>query len=119
MNWHRMFGLVMTDFFTGSPYKVELELDLSKQKQFLDVVVIRKEPGTFQGRLPDGLENMADHNLISFKSHQESFDAWAMKELIGHYVNYRNLAYSIASGERMPCDWWSCAICLRIISRRE
>jgi hypothetical protein len=29
------------------------------------------------------------HNLITFKSHQEALDDWALKELTGHYVNYR------------------------------
>lgn len=29
------------------------------------------------------------HSLITFKSHQDSLDSWAMKELIGHYINYR------------------------------
>jgi len=29
MNWHRLFGLVLTDFFSGSPFVVELEKDLS------------------------------------------------------------------------------------------
>jgi hypothetical protein len=27
--------------------------------------------------------------LITFKSHQEALDDWALKELTGHYVNYR------------------------------
>lgn len=89
MDWHRLFGLILIDLFTNSPYKVELEKDLSLKQQRLDVVIIRKEAGTFQGRLPDGLDNLADHNLISFKSYQEAFDAWTIKELIGHYVNYR------------------------------
>lgn len=89
MDWHRLFGLVLTDFFTGSPYVVELEKDLSLKQQFLDVVIVRKQAGDFAGRLPDGLDNLADHNLITFKSHQETLDAYAIKELIGHYVNYR------------------------------
>jgi hypothetical protein len=32
---------------------------------------------------------LATHNLITFKSHQEALDDWALKELTGHYVNYR------------------------------
>jgi hypothetical protein len=32
MNWHRVFGLLLTDFFTGTPFVVELEKDLSIQK---------------------------------------------------------------------------------------
>jgi hypothetical protein len=89
MNWHRLFGLLLTDFFTGSPFVVELELDLSKKKQYLDVVVVRKGPGQFVGRLPDGFDDLADHNLITFKSFQEALDDWTLKELTGHYVNYR------------------------------
>src|SRR5260370_237608 len=89
MDWHRLFGLILTDFFSGSPFVVELEKDLSLKKQFLDVVILRKNPGPFAGPLPDGLEDLVEHNLISFKSHQEALDDWALKELTGHYVNYR------------------------------
>ncbi len=89
IDWHRMFGLLLIDFFTDSPFIVELEKDLSLKKQFLDVVVLRKSTGVFNGRLPDGLDNLATHNLITFKSHQESLNDWSLKELTGHYVNYR------------------------------
>src|SRR5688572_20373320 len=89
MEWHRLFGLMLTDFFTGSPFEVELEKDLSLRKQLLDVVVLRRKPGTFSGRLPDGLVPLANHNLITFKSHHEALDDWCLKELTGHYVNYR------------------------------
>ena len=89
IDWHRLFGLLLTDFFTGSPFVVELEKDLSLKKQFLDVVVLRKGPEPFVGRLPDGFDNLATHNLITFKSHREALDDWALKELTGHYVNYR------------------------------
>jgi hypothetical protein len=34
-DWHRLFGLLLTDFFTGSPFAVEVERDLSQQQQFL------------------------------------------------------------------------------------
>jgi hypothetical protein len=89
MKWHRLFGLMLSDFFAGSPFVVELEKDLSLKQQFLDVVILRRGPGPFHGRLPDGLEDLAVHNLITFKSHQEALDDWALKELTGHYVNYR------------------------------
>src|SRR5205807_8738060 len=89
MNWHRHFGLLLTDFFTGSPFIVELEKDLSLRKQLLDVVILRKGEGRFEERLPDGFDDLGDHNLITFKSHQEALDDWALKELTGHYVNYR------------------------------
>src|SRR5437868_819916 len=89
MDWHRFFGLFLTDFFAGSPFGVELEKDLSLKQQFLDVVILRKRPGRFADHLPDGLDDLAAHNLITFKSHREALTDWALKELTGHYVNYR------------------------------
>src|SRR5204863_1081151 len=89
MNWHRLFGLLLADFFAGSPFVVELEKDLSIKKQLLDVVILRKHHGRFAGRLPDGFDNLAIHNLLTFKSYWEALDDWALKELTGHYVNYR------------------------------
>lgn len=89
--WHRLFGLILTDFFTDSPFTVEVERDLSQQQQFLDVVIVRRGHGRLTERLPDGLTDLVDHNLITFKSHHETLDDWAMKELIGHYVAYRKL----------------------------
>ncbi len=50
MNWHRLFGLLLTDFFAGSPFEVELEKDLSKKKQILDVVILHKRRGGSGGR---------------------------------------------------------------------
>jgi hypothetical protein len=90
-DWHRLFGLLLADFFTDSPFTVEIERDLSKQQQLLDVIILRRKPGRMSERLPDGLDDLAAHNLITFKSHRESLDAWTMKELIGHYVAYRKL----------------------------
>ena len=90
-DWHRLFGLLLTDFFSGTPFTVEVERDLSAQQQLLDVVVVRRGRGRFAGHLPDGLGRLAAHNLITFKSHREALDAWAVKELVGHYVAYRKL----------------------------
>ena len=89
MNWHRVFGLILTDFFVGTPFVVEVEKDLSAKKQLLDVVVVRRGKGALTRRLPDGLDDLAAHNLITFKSHHEALDDWSLKELTGHYVNYR------------------------------
>src|SRR4051794_19449991 len=90
-DWHHLFGLLLTDFFSGSPFVVEIERDLSVQQQLLDVVVVRRDRGRFAGRMPDGLEGLRAHNLITFKSHREALDGWAMKELVGHSVAYRKL----------------------------
>ena len=45
INWHRLFGLALTDFFTDSTWVVELEKDLSLKRQLLDVVILRKATG--------------------------------------------------------------------------
>ncbi len=89
INWHRLFGLFLMDFFSDSPYEVELEKDLSLKQQFLDIVIVRKTHEGEVPELPDGFETLKAHNLISYKSLHEAFDGWALKELIGHYVNYR------------------------------
>ena len=82
-DWHRLFGLLLMDFFSGSPFKVEVERDLSVQQQRLDVLIVRRGRGRFAGRLPDGLEGLRPYNLLSFKSHHEALDGWAIKELVG------------------------------------
>jgi hypothetical protein len=69
MQWHDLLSAVLIDFFDDSPYVVETEMDLSLRKQFLDLVVIRKTAGEFHRTLPDGFAPLANHNLISFKSH--------------------------------------------------
>ena len=89
MEWHHLFGLTLKDFFTDSAYHVELEKDLSLKHQFLDVVIIEQVAGQPIIAPPDGLENLARHNLLTYKSLRQPLDGWALDELIGHYVNYR------------------------------
>src|SRR5260370_39926101 len=102
-DWHRLFGLLLTDFFSGSPFIVDVERDLSVQQQFLDVTIVRRGRGRFAGRLPDGLEGLRPHNLMTFKSHHEALDHWAMKELVGADVAYRKLV-SPSPSELLPED---------------
>src|SRR5438105_5281588 len=102
-DWHRLFGLLLTDFFSGSPFAVEVERDLSAQQQLLDVAIIRRGRGRFVGRLPDGLEGLRPHNLMTFKSHHEALDGWAMKELVGLGVAYRKFV-SPSPSELLPED---------------
>ena len=90
-DWHNIFGLTLMDFFLDSPYKVELEREIS-MKQRLDIIIIRKEEGKeFSEELPDGFENLSNHNLVTYKSLHESLDSWILHELVGHYVNYRKI----------------------------
>src|SRR5688572_13996119 len=66
-DWHRLFGMMLKDFFSGSPFAVETEKDLSVQKQLLDVVIIRKGKQRFAEPLPDGLDDLGAYNLVTFK----------------------------------------------------
>ena len=106
--WHRLFGIALTDLFTGRPWRVELEKELALKSQRLDGLIIERLPGdpavtdaAALADLPDGLENLTAHNVLSYKSKQEALDGWAMEELIGHYVTYRKLA-SIQAAAAAP-----------------
>lgn len=97
-DWHRLFGLILGDSLTGTPYEVEVEPDLSLQQQYLDVTIVRRRRGRLTLRLPDGLHrDLADHNLVTFKSHHEALGPWALYELVGHYVAYRKLTSASTS----------------------
>lgn len=90
LEWHRLLGLTLMDFFTDSPYRVELEKDLSLRQQLLDVAIIRQEAnGQMPAEVPDGLENLTRHNLLTYKSMRQPLDGWTLDELVAHYVNYR------------------------------
>lgn len=102
-DWHRLFGLLLKDFFTGSPFNVEVEQDLSVQQQLLDVTIVRRGRGRFAGRLPDGMEELGPHNLMTFKSHHEALDGFALKELVGADVAYRKFV-SPSPSELLPDD---------------
>src|ERR1700691_3087750 len=65
------------------------EKDLSLKRQLLDVVILHKTAESLPCRLPDGFDDLGAHNVISFKSYQETLDGWTLNELVGHYVNYR------------------------------
>jgi hypothetical protein len=92
--WHRLFGIGLTDLFADTAWRVELEKELALSSQLLDVVIIEQretDAPTRTVELPDGLEDLRRHNLLTYKSRHEALDAWALDELIGHYVNYRKL----------------------------
>ncbi len=111
--WHRLLGLVLTDYFTGSRYHVEMETDLSLKEQILDLLIIEQESGASVTEFPDGLENLGPHNLLTYKSLRQPLDEWAMDELVGHYVNYRKQK-SPSLRELLPTEDFSLyAVCTR------
>lgn len=91
--WHRLFGLALQDLFAASPYQVEVEKDLSVQQQRLDIIIIEQGDGdgAMVPELPDGLDNLAKYNLVTYKSLRQPLEEWTLDELLGHYVSYRKL----------------------------
>ncbi len=96
--WHRLFGIALTDLFSDTPWRVELEKELAVKRQLLDVVIIAQTPDRAGAQpmqkdleLPDGFDDLRRHNLLTFKSQHEALDGWALDELVGHYVSYRKL----------------------------
>lgn len=113
--FHRLFYLSWTDFCEGLhlPLTVARETDLSLKQQFLDLVLIRQGTEPIAWPLPDGFEDLAAHNLVTFKSYQEALDEWALYELVGHYVNYRKQV-SPSMQELLPeTDFRLFAVCAR------
>ncbi|MBF0259756.1 MAG: hypothetical protein HQK62_13140 [Desulfamplus sp.] len=94
-NWHRLWGLMVAPLFERLNCEVTVELDLSVKVQLLDMLVVtRQEPISFDGVNPDyyeGFENLNEHNLISFKSFNESFNMEALEEFYGHFTNYKKM----------------------------
>ena len=89
--WHRIFGMALTKYLAGSASQVEVEVDLSLRQQRLDIVILRRTADGPQPHWPDGFGAPAAYNLLTFKALQDPLDAWALKELAAHGVNYRKL----------------------------
>ena len=110
---HRLFDLTWSDYVQGTVITMESEMDLSLKQQFLDLVLIRKSSEPIPKRMPDGFEDLAAHNLVTFKSHQETLDGWTLCELVGHYVNYRKQV-SLSLQDLLPeSDFRLFAVCAR------
>jgi hypothetical protein len=89
--WHRIFGVALTQYFAGTGWKVDVEVDLSLQQQRLDLVILRRVGEAAPANWPDGFGTPAEYNLLTFKALQDPLDAGALKELAAHSVNYRKL----------------------------
>jgi hypothetical protein len=101
-DWHRRFGLLIQDFFRGTPCEVQLERDLSVKSQFLDVLILHKTAAVLDRVLPDGLEgHLVENNLITFKSHRDTMSCDTLDELLSHYVSYRK-QISPSFDDRLP-----------------
>jgi hypothetical protein len=89
--WHRIFGMALTQYFAGSGWKVDVEVDLSVQQQRLDIVILRRVGESVPVAWPDGFGEPAEYNLLTFKAVKDPLSSFAMKELVTHSVNYCKL----------------------------
>ncbi|KHD07833.1 hypothetical protein PN36_31450 [Candidatus Thiomargarita nelsonii] len=105
INWHRAFGLTLTDFFKDSNFEVGLEKEMSVKLQYLDVLIIKKSDGkpVDKLKLPDGFEHLVKYNILTYKSMHQALDHWAIEEVIGHYVSYRKMV-SPSKQELLPAS---------------
>jgi hypothetical protein len=87
--WHRIFGMALTQYFAGTCWQVDVEVDLSRHQQRLDMVVLRRQGQAPPPFWPDGFGTPAEFNLLTFKAVQDPLSPFALKELVGHCVNYR------------------------------
>jgi len=66
INWHRLFGLLLMDYFSDRGFSVELEKDLSLKRQYLDVVIVeQRDQEVDLSGICDGFDNLGRHNLLS------------------------------------------------------
>lgn len=95
IHWHRFFKVGLRQLFSGSCFEVIDEFDLSDQVQRVDFAIIRRNDSNLPfpdvESLPDGLQRLRDHNLVTYKSMNEGFDRFALNEFIGHAVAYSKL----------------------------
>ncbi len=87
--WHRIVGMALTQYFAGTAWKVDVEVDLSLQQQRLDIVILRRTGDAPEPQWPDGFGSPAEYNLFTFEALKDPLDPGAIKELAAHGVNYR------------------------------
>jgi len=78
---------------------------LTLQEQSLDILIIKKTEGTVPKYFPGGLENLSEHNLLSYKSFHEPLDAWTIDELVGYYTLYRKMV-SPSTQNLLPIEYF-------------
>jgi hypothetical protein len=64
IEWHKILGMALVDFFSNTNYLVEIEKEL-KIPQFLDCLVVNKVKDTNENDslvLPDGMESLSTND---------------------------------------------------------
>lgn len=91
LRYHRAAGLAMTPVMGDLGCSTEVEIDISMKSQLIDIVSVRRERVAKPALPPVYWEvfgELNEHNLFSFKSYSESFNAQSLEEFYGHLTNY-------------------------------
>lgn len=92
-DWHRILGVVFAHTFADSSFEVQLEFDVATTPKRIDILVTSPQDApTSVPLLAEGIEGLKQHNLFTFKSHQESLTSRSLEELIGYYSAYLKTA---------------------------
>jgi hypothetical protein len=77
--------MAWADTFYATQRRVHTELDTSMQLRRLDVAIVNTD---LHEALPDGVDNLAMHNLFTYKSHHEALTPHELDEVVSHKVGY-------------------------------
>ena len=84
IEWHKILGMALVDFFSSTNYSVEIEKEL-EIPQYLDYLVVKgnniNNINNSTLILPDGMETLSQYNLLTFKSLEQT-----------HKLNYSLIA---------------------------
>ncbi len=103
-DWHRLVGKGFSDLLAGLPFRVIQEMDLSARRSRLDFALIhlllneadadgRDPKGWRWPELPDGLTDLTEANLITYRAPGSSAKRATLWELIGYAVDYLKLEH--------------------------
>ncbi len=86
--WHRLLGIMLDYYFSRRGFRVDMDIDVAIKEQRIDYIVVQQKENPKLGGICDGFDNLGSFNLITYKSQHESFNRFAMDELIGYYIAY-------------------------------
>ncbi len=90
-DWHQLFGVVIAHQTVNLPYTLEVDYNVDRTEQRIDILLRKDDPNAPQPILPDGFENLRIHNLFSFKSFQETLDLFTIRELLLYGLLYQKM----------------------------
>ncbi len=89
--WHQLFGVIFVHQTAHLPYTLEVDYNVDRTEQRIDILLRKDDPKAPQPILPDGFENLRVHNLFSFKSFQETMSLFTIYELLMYGLLYRKM----------------------------